>query len=61
MSFQEDDYLLISEIQHFRFCQRQWALIHVEDQWADNVRTGRGTPSTGRLTMGRRGNGAAIC
>lgn len=42
MSFQEDDYLLISEIQHFRFCQRQWALIHVEDQWADNVRTVEG-------------------
>lgn len=42
MSFQEDDYLLISEIQHFRFCQRQWALIHVEEQWADNVRTVEG-------------------
>lgn len=42
MSFQEDDYLLISEIQHFRFCQRQWALIHVEDQWAENVRTVEG-------------------
>lgn len=35
----EDDYLMLSGIQHFRFCSRQWALIHVEQQWAENVRT----------------------
>lgn len=35
----EDDYLMLSGIQHFRFCARQWALIHVEQQWAENVRT----------------------
>ena len=29
--YAEDDYLLISGIQHFRFCRRQWALIHVLD------------------------------
>lgn len=40
--FAEDDYLLISGIQHFRFCRRQWALIHIEDQWAENVRTVEG-------------------
>ena len=40
--YAEDDYLLISGIQHFRFCRRQWALIHVEDQWAENVRTVEG-------------------
>ena len=24
---------------HISFCRRQWALIHVEDQWAENYRT----------------------
>ncbi|MDR2904004.1 MAG: CRISPR-associated protein Cas4 [Clostridiales bacterium] len=37
--FDEDDYLLISGIQHFSFCRRQWALIHVESQWAENELT----------------------
>lgn len=35
----DDDKLMLSGIQHFRFCKRQWALIHIEQQWADNVRT----------------------
>lgn len=35
----EDHYLLLSGIQHFEFCKRQWALIHVEQQWEENVRT----------------------
>lgn len=39
MEYQEDDYLMISGIQHFRFCRRQWALIHIEQQWAENVHT----------------------
>ena len=39
MEYEEDDYLMISGIQHFKFCRRQWALIHVEQQWAENVHT----------------------
>ena len=42
MVFNEDDFLLISGIQHFRFCRRQLALIHIENQWAENVRTVEG-------------------
>ncbi len=30
---------MLSGIQHFNFCRRQWALIHIEQQWEDNVRT----------------------
>lgn len=30
---------MISGIQHFMFCRRQWALIHVEQQWAENFFT----------------------
>lgn len=39
MEYTQDDYLMISGIQHFKFCRRQWALIHVEQQWAENVHT----------------------
>ncbi len=37
--YSEEDYLLLSGIQHFVFCRRQWALIHIEQQWAENYRT----------------------
>ena len=39
MIYAEDDYLMISGIQHFKFCRRQWALIHIEQQWAENEYT----------------------
>lgn len=31
--------LLLSGLQHFAFCRRQWALIHIEMQWTDNYLT----------------------
>ena len=37
--YNEDEYLMISGIQHYVFCRRQWALIHIEQQWAENFRT----------------------
>lgn len=39
MEYTEDDYLMLSGIQHFKFCRRQWALIHIEQQWAENIHT----------------------
>lgn len=36
---EEDSYLMLSGIQHFQFCKRQWALIHIEQQWEENVGT----------------------
>lgn len=36
------DYLLISGIQHFVYCRRQWALIHIENQWSENGLTAEG-------------------
>lgn len=39
MEYNEDDYLMLSGIQHFKFCRRQWALIHIEQQWAENEHT----------------------
>lgn len=37
--YSEDEYLMLSGIQHFVFCRRQWALIHIEQQWEENYRT----------------------
>lgn len=42
MMYSEEDYLMLSGIQHFAFCRRQWAMIHIEQQWADNYRTTAG-------------------
>lgn len=36
------EFLLLSGIQHFVFCPRQWALIHIEQQWQENERTADG-------------------
>lgn len=40
--YSEDDFLQLSGIQHFAFCRRQWALIHIEGQWEENFRTADG-------------------
>ena len=39
MEYREEDWLQLSGLQHFAFCRRQWALIHMESQWAENFRT----------------------
>lgn len=39
MAFKEEEYLQLSGLQHFSFCRRQWALIHIEQQWAENLST----------------------
>ena len=38
----EEEYLMMSGIQHFSFCRRQWALIHIEQQGKENVLTAEG-------------------
>lgn len=38
----ENEYLMMSGIQHFVFCKRQWALIHIEQQWQENHLTTEG-------------------
>lgn len=37
-----DELLPLSGIQHFLFCRRQWALIHIERQWKENALTAEG-------------------
>lgn len=38
----EDEYVLVSGLQHLVFCERQFALIHVEQVWTENVLTVEG-------------------
>ena len=40
--YNEEEYQQLSGIQHFDFCRRQWALIHIEMQWEENLRTVEG-------------------
>ena len=42
MIYPEEDLLPLSGLQHFAFCRRQWALIHIEQQWQENLRTVEG-------------------
>ena len=42
MTYHEEDFLPLSGLQHFAFCRRQWALIHLEQQWRENLRTTEG-------------------
>lgn len=40
--YSEEEMLMLSGIQHFMFCPRQWALIHIEQQWQENRLTMEG-------------------
>lgn len=37
-----DDYVMLSALQHFVYCPRQFALIHLEQVWEENIFTLRG-------------------
>lgn len=40
--YSEQDLLPLSGIMHFAFCSRQFALIHIEQQWEENLLTTKG-------------------
>jgi len=42
MPYTEDDLLPLSGLQHLLFCERQCALIHIEQVWAENLLTAEG-------------------
>jgi len=41
-NYSEDDLLPLSGLAHMAFCERRWALVHLEQQWADNRFTAEG-------------------
>jgi len=40
--YSEDDLIQLSSLQHYAFCPRQCALIHVEQVWTENLLTAEG-------------------
>lgn len=42
IEYGDENLLMLSGIQHFAFCKRQWALIHIEQQWDENRLTVEG-------------------
>lgn len=40
--YSEDDFIQLSALQHYAFCPRQCALIHVEQMWSENLLTAQG-------------------
>ena len=40
--FEDNDLVMISSLQHALFCERQFALIHVEQAWCENQFTAEG-------------------
>lgn len=47
-----DQYIVISALQHYAFCPRQFALIHIEQVWADNRFTAEGNILHERVDSG---------
>lgn len=42
MPYSEDDLIQLSSLQHFMYCERQCALIHIEQIWSENLFTAEG-------------------
>ena len=54
MNYTEDDLLPLSALQHLLFCERQCALIHVEQAWVENRFTAEGRIMHERVDTGDR-------
>jgi CRISPR-associated exonuclease Cas4 len=42
MNYTEDDLIMVSALQHIAFCERQCALIHIEQVWSESGLTAEG-------------------
>jgi len=42
MNYTEEDLIMLSALQHYVFCERQCALIHIEQLWNENRMTAEG-------------------
>ncbi len=58
--YAEDELLPISGLQHLSFCERRWALVHIEGQWEDNRFTAEGKLVHERAHSGEVGSLAGV-
>jgi len=54
--YPENEFIQLSALQHMLFCERQCALIHVEQLWAENRFTAEGLMMYERVDRGDREN-----
>lgn len=54
MNYSEDDLIQLSSLQHFMFCERQCALIHIEQLWSENIFTAEGRVMHDRVDTANR-------
>jgi CRISPR-associated exonuclease Cas4 len=52
-AYSEDEFIPISALQHYLYCPRQCALIHLEQAWAENVLTAEGRQLHARADQSR--------
>ena len=52
--YDEDDLVMISALQHYLFCPRRCALVHIEQQWLENRLTAEGRILHERVHSGGR-------
>lgn len=60
-SYTEDDLLPLSGLQHILFCERQCALIHVEQVWVENLFTAQGRIMHDRVDQSGKESRGNIC
>lgn len=53
-TYSEDDLIQLSALQHFMFCERQCALIHIEQIWSENLFTAEGRVMHDRVDTAKR-------
>jgi CRISPR-associated exonuclease Cas4 len=54
--YSEDDLIPLSSLQHYAFCRRQCALIHIEQIWRENIYTMEGRILHQKVHSGRTEN-----
>ena len=54
MIYPEADYIMLSALQHYLYCPRQCALIHLEKIWAENKYTAEGRVLHERTDSGKK-------
>lgn len=52
--YSEDNYIMLSALQHYMYCPRQCALIHVDQQWSENRFTAEGRAQHERVDREER-------
>ena len=53
-TYNEEDLLQLSALQHLLFCERQCALIHIEQIWSENLFTAEGKIMHEHVDTGRK-------